>query len=117
LQLVDRGRILIGSEALAAVLQAGGPYAGRPEELSLRAMLVSWMLDGLNSLLHDRFFCPCLSPHYSGAKGTATARRRRSVGLLMRLWRLAERVARLARFVGGGVVLLYMLMLNAAEVI
>jgi hypothetical protein len=39
------------------------------------------------------------------------------VGLLMRLWRLAERVARLARFVGGGVVLLYMLMLNAAEVI
>ena len=87
------------------------------EELSLREMLVSWMLDGLNSLLHDRFFCPCLSPHYSGAKGTATARGRRSVGLLMRLWRLAERVARLARFVGGGVVLLYMLMLNAAEVI
>ncbi len=117
--LVDDGRILVGIEAFSAVLQAGGQHAGQRSELTLRQMLLAWILDGLNNLLHDRFFCPCLSSHRTGPEASSTigscgASHQR--GCLLKLWCLAERIARLARLIGGVAALLYMLMLNAAEV-
>eukprot|EP01043_Picozoa_sp_COSAG02_P056809 COSAG02_NODE_6795_length_3358_cov_3.158638_1_plen_293_part_00 len=116
--LVDDGRILTGIEAFSAVLQAGGRHAGRRSELTLRQMLLAWILDGLNNLVHDRFFCPCLSSHRTGRKASSTVSGDASHqrGYLLQLWCLAERIARLARLIGGVAALLYMLMLNAAEV-
>ena len=112
LQLVDDGRILVGSEGLAAVLQAGGPHAGKPEELTLREMVVAWALDALSTAAADRFFCPCFTDTSRGGK----QQRKADSGCFTKLWRLAERIGRLARSVGGIVALLYMLVLNGAEV-
>lgn len=120
LHLVDSGRVLVGTEAFAAVLQAGGPHAGQPSELTMRQMLLAWVLDVLNNLTHDRFFCPCVSSHHARS-GTSSSTANAATpqyqgGCLLQLWRLAERIGRLARLVGSIVALLYMLMLNAAEV-